>query len=195
MPNHFGAKSYRDFMKPILFLILLLPSFTYAQKAPLNCKIAEKSLQFKTPTSSDITHTLWQESNEENETVRRLYITYKDGSVAVLEHKYCSTYNFEVAYYVGDKSKLSTTKEVQKKAESFFSYASLSDSSQHEAITTMIRTLNERKFDAEKKIATGYRGFDPKHGDTEYSIDYFPLGDVSVHQAALFVYMGLGVMH
>lgn len=180
-------------MKILACILLIITS--QLCHAEYKCNFLTKNLTFTTPKSDDIANTFWQDDKDGHETIKRLYITYKDGSLAVLEHRYCSVYNFEAAYYFGDKSKLANTKEFQKRAKLFFSYASVSDSSQQEAIATMIKELNEKEFDKEKNADAGYNGFDPQHGDTEYNIDYFPLDEVSVHEAALFVYMGLGVMH
>lgn len=161
------------------------------------CTLSTEDLNLATPTHQDIANTFWQDNKnkDSNESIKRLFITYKDGSFAIIEHKYCLMYNFEAAYYSADKSKLSTTKAIQTKTEQLLAYASIKDSNQHESISELISKLNMKKFNAEKNITSSAYGFLPDYGDSEYSLDYVSLGDVSVHQAALFVYMGIGGMH
>ena len=180
-------------MKKFCFILLLIT--TPLCFADYECEYTTNKLNFITPNSSDIVNTFWQNDKNGYETIKRLYITYTDGSTAVIEHKFCTVYNFEVAYYTSSRNRLPSTAAIEKKMKLFFTYASLQDGSQQESITTMIEALNKKKFTPEKSIAIGHRGFDPEHGDAEYSIHYQPLGDVAIHKAALTIYMGLGVMH
>lgn len=179
-------------MKKILFLIFFLSS---ASEANEKCAYLATNLKFIAPDSQDIAKTFWQDSKDGYETVKRLYITYKDGSTAVIEHKFCSMYNFEVAYYVQDKSKLAAIETIQKKANALLSYSALKDSSQQEALTAIAKNLNERNFNPDKDISTGYSGYNENYGDTEYAVSYLPIENSSLHQAALFVYVGMGGMH
>lgn len=179
-------------MKILAFIFIVAVSSACHAK---RCEILTKSLKFPTPKSNDIANTFWQDDKDGHETIKRLQITYKDGSVAVLEHKFCSMYNFEVAYYVTDRKALSTTESIQKKAKYFFTYASIQGGAQQEAIETMIQNLSEKKFTTEKEATTGYDGSHPQYGRAEYSIAYYPLGAISIHEAAFSFYMGLGGMH
>lgn len=182
-------------MKNLVFILLLATSgHCFASQ---ECIFETKKLTFETPKSHDIVNTFWQDDRDKDsdESIKRLFISYKDGSFAILEHKYCLMYNFEAAYYLADKSKLSSIKAIQAKTEQLLAYASIKDSNQHESIGELISTLNGKKFNAERNITSSAYGFIPAYGDSEYSINYFPLGDVSVHQAAFFVYMGIGGTH
>jgi hypothetical protein len=176
-------------------VIIYLASFASLSYADSDCDISSKNLTFKTPKSNDIAKTFWQDDKDGYETIKRLHITYKDGSVAVLEHKFCSMYNFEVAYYATDKETVNNTDLIQKKAEYFFSYAAIQGGDQQEAVETMTKSLHDKKFDPEKEASIGYEGSHPQYGRAEYIIDYRPLGSASIHKAAITLYVGLGGMH
>lgn len=180
-------------MKNVAFIFLT--SFASLSYADNDCDISTKSLIFKTPKSNDIANSFWQDDKNGYETIKRLHITYKDGSIAVLEHKFCSMYNFEVAYYAADREAVKNTDLLQKKAEYYFSYASIQGGDQQEAIDTMAKNLDRKKFNPEKQAAIGYTGHHPQYGNSEYSIDYHPLDGASIHEAAITFYMGLGGMH
>ncbi len=176
-------------------LIIYLACFASLSYANNDCDISSKLLKFKTPESNDIANIFWQDDKDGYETIKRLHITYKDGSIAVLEHKFCSMYNFEVAYYVADRELIENTDLIQKKAKYFFTYAAIQGGDQEEAIETMAVNLHENKFNPEKEAAIGYSGHHPQYGSAEYSIDYYPLGSASIHKAAITFYVGIGGMH
>jgi hypothetical protein len=177
------------------FLILYLAFFASLSYADNDCDISPKLLKFKTPESNDIANTFWQDDKDGYETIKRLHITYKDGSIAVLEHKFCTMYNFEVAYYVADRESIENTDLIQKKAKYFFTYSAIQGGDQQESVETMTKSLHEKKFDPEKEASIGYEGSHPQYGRAEYTIDYHPLGSVSIHKAAITFYIGLGGMH
>lgn len=180
-------------MKPLFFIAFV--AFSSLCCADYKCEISTKNLSFPTPKSNDIANTFWQDDKDGHETIKRLHITYKDGSVAVLEHKFCSMYNFEVAYYVAERGALNTTESIQEKAKYFLTYASIQGGDQQEAIETMAQNLSKKKFTTENEATTGYDGSHPQYGRAEYVIDYYPLGAASIHEAAISFYMGLGGMH
>lgn len=177
------------------FFVIYLACFASLSYADKDCDISSKNLKFKTPKSNDIANTFWQDDKDGYETIKRLHITYKDGSIAVLEHKFCSMYNFEVAYYAADRETVKNTDLIKNKAQYFFTYASIQGGDQQEAIVTMTNNLDEKKFNTEKEASTGYDGSHPQYGRAEYIIDYHPLDSASIHEAAITFYMGLGGMH
>jgi hypothetical protein len=159
------------------------------------CSITTKSLNLTTPKSANIVNSFWQDDEDGEETIKRLTINYKDGSIAMIEHKYCSMYNFEVAYYVKDKGSVKTTDAISETLNSLFAYAALTDNSQKSAIQAMTQRLKEKKFNPDNSVSTGYDQSNESNQKSEYSISYLPIEDSSLHEAALFVYMGIGGMH
>lgn len=182
----------------IVYLILLIALSASCSAGTADngkCSITTKSLNLTTPKSADIVNSFWQDDEDGDETIKRLAIIYKDGSVAMIEHKYCSMYNFEVAYYVKDKDNINTTDAISETLNSLFAYAALKDNSQKSAIHAMTQRLKEKNFNPDNSIGTGYDQSNESNQNTEYSISYLPIEDSSLHEAALFVYMGIGGMH
>lgn len=179
----------------ILYLALLITLSASCSADNGKCSITTKSLNLTTPKSADIVNSFWQNDEDGEETIKRLAVIYKDGSVAMIEHKYCSMYNFEAAYYVKDKSNVNTTDAIRETLNSLFAYAALKDNSQKNAIHAMTQRLKEKNFNPDNSIGTGHDQSNESNQNTEYSISYLPIEDSSLHEAALFVYMGIGGMH
>lgn len=181
-----------------LYLMLLITLGALGNTAIADngkCSITTKSLNLTTPKAANIVNSFWQDDKDGDETIKRLTVNYKDGSIAIIEHKYCSMYNFEVAYYARDSESINTTDAIRATLTSLFAYAALTDNSQKSAINAMVERLNEKKFDANSNITTGFDQSNESNQNTEYSISYLPIEDSSLHEAALFVYMGIGGMH
>lgn len=164
----------------------------YAKK---ECKYTTKNLTFPNPTSKNIANIYWQDTKEGYETIKRLYISYKDGSLALIEHKFCSMYNFEAAYYVKEKQEFEKISDIEKEIKSFFKYSSIQDNTLSEALEIMKANMIEKRFDFEKGLFTNHYDSNEHHQLAEFQIEYLPLVDTSFHDAALFIYMGIGGMH
>jgi len=178
----------------LLYLILFIVLSSTSQ-AETKCMISTKDLTFNTPKAQDIANTFWQEEKEGQETIKRLNITYRDGSIAVIKHQFCSTYKFEAAYYMEEKGKPKSMEEIQKKLRLSLTYVAQKDNTQKKAIGKMIAELNESSFDSSEIVGASYNGFDSAYGDTGYSIIYFPINHSSLHSAAIFVEVGIGGVH
>lgn len=175
--------------------MLLISSFCYAEQTTHNCKVTEKNLNFQTPKSNDIANTFWQEDKEGDETVKRLQITYKNGSIAVIKHRFCETYQFEAVYYTEERETKNSTEKIKTSLTTLLSYVAHKDSTQKEAIKTMIAELDKYTFVSDEVTGATYNGHDPAYGDTGYSILYSPLNYSSIYSAAISVEMGIGGMH
>lgn len=180
-------------MKTFVFILLFITSSLCS--ADNKCALSTEDITLVTPTFQDVSNTFWQDDKEERETIKRLYINYKDGSVAVIEHRFCSMYNFKVAYYEKDRSKLSTPDAIHNKIKALFAYSANQDSPLQEAIETMTKELSTKNFTPNKDIITSYDDTNEKHQRAEYSLRYFPIEHPSLHKAALIIYMGIGGMH
>lgn len=181
-------------MKPTLFLMVLFSTLCSAQENP-HCKFKEKDLTFTTPKAENIANTFWQDGEENNEVVKRLYITYENGSTAIIKHKFCSEYKFEAVYYTKEIEPKNSTEEIKTSLITFLSYVAHKDSTQKEAIKTMMAELDKYTFVSSEVTGATYNGHDPAYGDTGYSIIYSPLNYSSIYSAAISVEMGIGGIH
>lgn len=159
------------------------------------CSLTGDNLNFFTPTSDNIANIFWQEDVDGYESLNRLHIVYKNGSVAVVEHKYCSMYNFEIAYYAREKSEFSDVPQLKKLLEELLGYAAIKDARTQAAISVMVKQLENKGFDADSALATAHDDSTQDNKRAEYSLSYLPIEGSSLHNAALFIYIGIGGEH
>src|SRR5690606_26806479 len=166
----------------VSFLLLTLAVACHAETDGTHeCPLTSKKLSFITPTSDNIANAFWQTGTDGYESVDRLHIVYKNGSVAVVEHKYCSMYNFEIAYYVNKVDELSGIKELEKTLKRFFTYSAIQDVDIQKAISAMTMRFTEKGFNADGALTTGYEGSTQDNKKAEYSLGYVPVEDSSIH--------------
>jgi hypothetical protein len=180
----------------ISLLLLTLTAACHAEKGSTHtCSLTSDTLNFVTPTSDSIANTFWQKDVDGYESINRLHIMYKDGSVAVVEHKYCLMYNVEIAYYASTANELSDSKKLSEALKSFFNYSAVQDTSIQNAVSAIIKRFEEKGFDADSALATAHDDSTQDNKRAEYSVSYMPIEDSSLHRAALFIYIGIGGEH
>lgn len=180
----------------ISFLLFSLTIACHAEnESAQDCSFTSSNVHLVTPKADNIANTYWQKSTDGYESVDRLYVNYKDGSVAIIEHKYCSMYNFEVAYYTGKKSDVSSITSLAETIKTLLAYSGIKDDSINNALIELKGKLEIKKFSAEKPIFAGANQSNLKNQAVEYSLSYMPIEDSSLHKAALFVYMAIGGEH
>jgi hypothetical protein len=178
-----------------IFITGLLITSSTLCSAKQKCSIKSTDLNFVTPKADNIANTYWQDDKEDGESVKRLHITYKDGSTAVIKHKFCSEYKFEAVYYMEEQEQTNSTEKIKTSLILFLSYVAHKDSSQKEAIKTMIAELDKYTFVPNEVFGATYNGHDQAYGDTGYSILYSPINYSSIYSSAISVEMGIGGIH
>ncbi|WP_331347122.1 hypothetical protein [Cellvibrio sp. UBA7661] len=176
---------------PLLFFIAM-SSPTYASS---KCSIKSKDLNFITPKANNIANTYWQDSNENGESVKRLHITYKDGSTAVIKHTFCSEYKFEAVYYTEEQEQTNSTDKIKASFTTFLSYVAHKDNMQKKAIKSMMAELDKYTFVPDEAFGATYNGHESVYGDTSYSVLYSPLNYSAIYSAAISVEVGIGGIH
>jgi hypothetical protein len=163
--------------------------------ATQKCSIKSTDLNFITPKADNIANTYWQDNKEDGESIKRLYITYKDGSTAVIKHKFCSEYKFEAVYYREEQEQTNSTEKIKTSLTTFLSYVAHKDNMQKKAIKTMMAELDKYTFVPDEAIGATYNGHDSVYGDASYSILYSPLNYSAIYSAAISVKVGIGGIH
>ncbi len=110
----------------ILTLLLIITSPLLAKSAENHCEYKKGFVAHKQITDKNVSNYHWDEriSSESNEQITTLYLTYKNGDTAIIEHKYCIMYNFEVSYLVADPDFSDSQKNIGKlMAQIFKQYA------------------------------------------------------------------------
>lgn len=180
-------------MKFLTFLLLIaISSSTYASNI---CNIKLKDLNFVTPKAANITNTYWQDDKEDGEVIKRLFVTYKDGSTAVIKHKFCSEYKFEAVYYMEKQEQTNSTEKIKTSLATFLSYVAHKDNMQKKAIKTMMAELDKYTFVPDEVFGATYNGHESVYGDASYSVLYSPLNHSAIYSAAISVEVGIGGIH
>lgn len=159
------------------------------------CSYAKEDMKLVTPKDNNIVNSYWVNDVDGYETVDRLFVNYKNGSTAVIEHKYCSMYNFEVAYYSRDSSEFSNPASLEKTASALFELAAFSDNKTRNALQLLIKKLREKKFSYLEASSATYESSTEDSKRLESTLSYLPIEDSSLHKSALFIYMGIGGEH
>ena len=102
-----------------LLLAILTSACQADEKVKSDCAFTHENLNLSTPKSVDLDQAFWQKDSDNSEKIDRLTMLFKDGSVAVIEHKYCSMYNFEAAYYTDNQAKFSDTEKLTETLKKF----------------------------------------------------------------------------
>jgi hypothetical protein len=184
-------------MKIILsFLFLSLTVACHAEKnSQHECQFGPSNIELTTPKADNIINSSWVKDSDGYESIDRLYVNYKDGSVAIIEHKYCSMYNFEIAYYARDKSSFADAEKIAATLGTLLSYSAIKDDTIGSALTDIKEKLKGKKFNSSQAVTADVNESNSDNQQVEYSVSYLPLEDSSLHKAALFFYMGIGGEH
>lgn len=175
-----------------LLIALLTVSISLFCQAEETCDFQKKELELLSPQSTEVANSFWQQEIDSYETIDRLFINYKDGSIAVVEHKHCSMYNFEVAYYSASKNDFLNLTHLKETLNRLVDLSAVTDGATHKALDAMIKNLETEGFRPDKKAESFWDGSTDRHQRAEYGMSYLPLDDSSLHKAALFFYMGIG---
>lgn len=178
-----------------IFITGLLITCSTLCSAEQKCSIKSTDLNFVTPKADNIANTYWQNDKEDGEVIKRFFVTYKDGSTAVIKHKFCSEYKFEAVYYMEERAQMNSTDKIKTSLTAFLSYVAHKDSTQKEAIKTMFAELDKYTFVNDEVFGVTYNGHDPAYGHTGYSIIYSPMNYSSIYSSAISVEMGIGGIH
>ena len=138
----------------------------------------------KTPESSDILTAKWisDVAPDSNEFRKTLFILYKNGDIATIEHKYCSMYNFKISYLEKDKQ--------EKTLEHFSAVIDQLTQSAHfdvafnPSVKLIIQQALSKTFNKHKSQSVGLpdsKAKSSKNENVEYMVSYTPL-----------IYTGLG---
>ncbi|MBL4608033.1 MAG: hypothetical protein JKY01_09430 [Pseudomonadales bacterium] len=153
----------------------------------------------KTPESSDILTAKWisDVAPDSNEFRKTLFILYKNGDTATIEHKYCSIYNFEISYMAKDEQEKTLehfSAVIQQLTQSAYFDLEFNPSVKLIIQQTLSKTFNKSK---PQSIGLPYSKAESSTNESvEYSVSYTPLGDIgSSYSYIVNFYVGVGGMH
>ncbi|MES2675416.1 MAG: hypothetical protein V4660_14335 [Pseudomonadota bacterium] len=187
-------------MKIILIALALLTSSCFAAEKPAtsttnSCSFTKESLKFSALKDPAIINSYWQHTQdpETEEFVDRLFIAYRNGDSAVIEHKYCLIYNFKASYYstAGEH-----TQSIEKLDQLLFNLQDLN------ALATKLSVIPNKKiiaelkkltFNPEKPSRVNFNAADKEAvNDVTYSFSYDPLGSLGMLGSMVSLYVAYG---
>lgn len=188
-------------MKPIKLLFVfssLFISSCFASEestATNTCNFTRESIALSEPKDAAIINSYWQRTQdaETEEYVDRLFIAYKNGDAAVIEHKYCSIYNFKASYFSTNGEH---TASVDKLDQLMINLQKLNALASKLSVVPNDRVIDQLKkstFDPEKPYRINFDAADKAaENDVSYSFSYDPLGSLGILGSMVSLYVGYG---
>lgn len=162
---------------------------------------AEESCQFKNsfvkediPKNEKVSMSYWQtgKDRDSEETVKRLYLVYKNGDMAVIEHKYCEMYNFELSYFSDRYSNVESTKKIGELISSHMIFSAIQPSFNKNLGLIIMRKLEEKGFKTDKDLSVILPDDDVTFDEhVEYGMSYHPKME-GIISSGLNFYMSIG---
>lgn len=185
-------------MRASILFVLFTCSFLFHDftDASTDCKFNKNFIQEKPAQDKSIAHQHWRYSKDpdSDEHVKTLYIIYSNGDQAVIEHKYCLMYNFELAYFAGKSSATIDQKLVGRIVEKHVKhYSAMLNNTSAKIENDVIATLNKHGFSGSKPLNKGIDSVLSKTENTELAISYMPYENIgSIYTAIVGFYLGVG---
>lgn len=157
------------------------------------CLYTRNAFDFTEPKHPSILFSKWQNTKnaETDENLDRLIVSYENGDVLIVEHRYCAIYSFKAIYHsFGLVSSASTLIEIAKRVQQYnLQGKNLSLTfSDH-----LKRNLPESSFNNEKSLRINFDAADKKgENDVRYSVSYDPLGSLGLLGSAISLSLVIG---
>lgn len=180
----------------IVFLILAPLGIAQGQSS---CVFSSGFVKQTIPVNvSTISVNSWESGYDKrsDEHLKTLRILFKNGDHAVIQHKYCSMYNFEVVYLRNSQSSYLDEKSIAKIVAGLFEqYSVLKVKFTRPLADIISSSLKSGGFDVDKDMSIGLPESEAEYENSrvEYSIDYKTLDEFSsVYSGVIKFYVGVG---
>lgn len=175
----------------LISLILLMPTSVFAQKDKNGCKISKDFIKNNDTNDSSIHSQIWKNSidPDSDEYLATQHIIYKNGDMAVIEHKYCSMYNYELAYFVADDNFKTTPKNIGNLIGKVYRQSIAIRPDFKKPVSVAIKeNLEKLDFSSEKPFSKGLDIADRGNKNIEQSINVIKLENHSTLYKYMFGY-------
>ena len=176
-------------------LIGLLYSFGVVCAAEDGCRFESGFVtEPLTQNMESVAESTWLSSVDINtgETIKRLTVTYQNGDIAVVTHRYCEMYNFELNYFVAGSESLDPDSIARVIVNHYNAYAKLTAEFEEGLDQVIVRALEAEGLSEAFSVGLPEGAIIESPG-VEYSMGYQPLGEVSgEYGAAINFYWGVG---
>ncbi|MDG9666936.1 hypothetical protein ONV78_04240 [Hahella sp. CR1] len=182
-------------MQAVSFSVLMLitPVAFCAEEAQCHYKASFVKEAAVTDSSVALSHWSTERDRKSDEYIKRLYLVYKNGDIAVIEHKYCDMYNFEVSYAFYSQNPAPTSQSIGQIIAKHAQYAQLTPSYSPSLSSIVTSELEKNAFDGQKPLSLGLPQEPLTFDDfVEYSVSFLPNKESNILQSSLSFYMGIG---
>ena len=187
-------------MNKMLITVLILVATSACAESGSDCTYGDDFIkQEVAKDEASVAFYRWETGHDRrsNERLKTLHIVYKNGDYAVVQHKYCSMYNFEVAYFRSKQADYLDSDSAGKLVADLYSRHAGKQVTLTSPLAGIVSAaLKEEGFDGEKDISVGLPEGEVDYDESvEYSIGYQSLDDISdIYTGAVTFYLGVGGM-
>lgn len=159
------------------------------------CNFTRESIVLSEPKDTAIINSYWQHTQDADteEYIDRLFIAYKNGDAVVIEHKYCSIYNFKASYFSTSGEHTASIEKLDQlmiNLQIFNALAAKLSVAPNDRVTAQ---LKKSTFDPEKPYRVNFDAADKAaENDVSYSFSYDPLGSLGMLGSMVSLYVGYG---
>ena len=179
----------------LLLAVCLYSSGCFAsdEVASDECDYKREAFKFLEVNQKDVFASKWQHTadSETGEGVDRLVISYVNGDVLVVEHKYCVIYNFQATYY--SASLLPQSVKLVDRVKLMEGYNFLALDLKTAPADQLSSKVSKADFSSDKPYRLNFDAVDKKgQNSVNYSISYDPLGGLGLMGSVVSVYVAVG---
>lgn len=185
-------------MNKLLLILTALVSLNSFAAEPQCANPADTVKQLPPQNTVTVRHHFWESGRDKrsDEYLKTLHLFFKNGDYAVIQHKYCTVYNFEVAYFRnGQAEDLDAAGIVKIVTKLYENYAGRKAKFKRPLADIILASLKERGFDGDKDISAGLPEGVAEYPNerVEYSIRYNSLyRSTSIYSSVSTFYVGIG---
>lgn len=189
-------------MKKLLFALsasLVLLASLSVSAGETRCAIQADAIKQRPPqNAADIVHHFWKTGRDSrsDEHLKTLYLFFKNGDLAVIEHKFCSMYNFEIAYFRSEQADGLDRSGLAKIIGGLYeNYVSKKAKFKRPLPDIISGALKEKGFDGNKNLSAGLAEGEAEYPNerVEYSVGFTSLSPgSSIYSSVTTFYMGIG---
>ena len=182
-------------MKQHLTLLSLLLITSMGCSSNEACRYPEGTVKKNILAQQKVASSNWKTGvdKDSDEHLTQLTLVFTNGDIAVIEHKHCAMYNFELSYLHSSQSKKITTDSLAKLISELFDYAAIQIEFSPSLEKTLSSELTNNKFSPSSELSIGLP--DDKalaEENIEYSISYTSALESNIFYGITSFYFAIG---
>lgn len=178
---------------PVIAFFLVAGCFASGQSDDDECSYKRNHFDFAEPKHQSILFSKWQNTKDPDtdENLDRLVVSYENGDVLIVEHRYCAIYSFKATYH--SFSLVSSTVALIEIVDRIQQYNLQGENLSLTFSGHLKRNMDELSFNNEKNFRKNFDAADKKgENDVRYSVSYDPLGSLGLLGSATSLSLVIG---